>query len=135
MKFKIGDKVTVVKKESSDDERYLGEEFIIAKVSDAPIVGDRRGEGIYNIGENCPHWWYEDYLKLVKRGTRKVEKHVIYLDDCFNRMGDYDSLKEAREKAKQLTKEGDACTVYKLIPVYHYEPSVKESKVKGKPSK
>ena len=125
MRFKVGDRVRMTRAIRIIEEDFVGH---ILTINACATISHE----YWWVNEN-DLVWHVNQLELVTEGkkmkAKKVEKHAVILDDCFNLVSFYDSLSMARDGAKCNGKE-EPVTVYKLIPVYHYEPSVKESKVK-----
>jgi len=79
------------------------------------------------------HVEFEEDLKLIRGGKKmkpeKIDKHAILQDSCDNLVDITNSLKFAEGIAVEAGKR-NACTVYKLVPVSRFEPSVKKTKIK-----
>ena len=138
MKFKVGDRVKHNKRGLGTVRAYTNGGYSAVEYDNSFIGGHDlifKAEGVGVLCEDG-HGWYEieDHLELLKEGKqmkpKKVDKHILIQDDCFNVIEIMDSLTEAKATGKDKGTE-EPCTVYKLVPVYHYEPSVKETKVKG----
>ena len=125
MRFKVGDRVRMTRAIRIIEEDFVGH---ILTINACATISHE----YWWVNEN-DLIWHVNQLELVTEGKKmkpkKVEKHAVIIDDCFNLESFQDSLADARDKAKTLGTD-ESCTVYKLTAVYHYEPSVKESKVK-----
>ena len=103
-KFKVGDKVKVIKAYSKDTEKGVGLIGKITKIRDAKSLGDAE-DGYYLDVQNeyAEIYYYEDQLMLVDEIDEKEYKQAI-----SNLMKENNDLKEQLDYAdKQLERQAD----------------------------
>jgi len=91
-KFKVGDRVRILTTSTSEKKKHIGKVITIHRIypeTGFPIESD-----------DIDRWaWADDELELVKGGKpmkpKKIDKHAVIIDSCFNLVAFKNSLKDA----------------------------------------